>query len=432
MELILTFFVLIIALGLFTAWPSLSLVALSFSLPFIGWSFYFSDLELPLVDLVAFLALISFFLRRLIDFILQKNQLNPWYWPLLFPFGIFIFFSLISSIFSSDPAYSLWYVVRWLIFMYLAYIFLPYNLIKNVRDLKISVVAIVLSVGLVTWSGYLSLLGQDWQNSFYRLNSVSWFGVYPFGDNHNLIAEFLNVGAFFILMLRSITRKEKQRRFWDVAFIVICLGIILTFSRAGWITLAFQLLVYFWINIRSAKNSIFKLFLGTALVFLLLIPVFWRMNNLQIDNVSSTENRWLLTQIAWQSFVDRPVLGQGSGQFINLVSNNLRFTAKYGSPIDSHGSLQKIISENGALGLAAWLFIIAILIQIASRSLKRYPDSRHWLLPLILAGAGGLFFQIFNTSYYKGKVWLPIALGLAAIRLLEEGKVNYSFHEKKN
>jgi len=27
-------------------------------------------------------------------------------------------------------------------------------------------------------------------------------------------------------------------------------------------------------------------------------------------------------------------------------------------------------------------------------------------------------FQLFNTSYYKGKVWLPVALSLAAIQLL--------------
>jgi len=233
MELILTVFVLIAALGLFVFWPLLSLVALSFSLPFIGWSFYFGSLELPLVDLVGLLALMSFFLRSFFEVILKKSSFKSWRWPLLFPFGVFISFSLVSSIFSSDPVYSLWYVMRWPFFMYLAYIFLPYNLIKNARDLKLAAIALVTSAGLVVFNGYLSLWGQDLQDSFYRINSVSWWGVYPFGNNHNLIAELLNVGAFFVLMLRALAKKETERRLWDVTFIIFCLNHFNFFT--GWL-----------------------------------------------------------------------------------------------------------------------------------------------------------------------------------------------------
>jgi len=420
MELFLLIFVAIAVLGLFSAWPYLSLISLSFSLPFIGWSFSFGSLEFPLVDLVASLSLFAFFLGSLIDLVSKKNKFKPWRLPLIFPLGIFIVFCFASSVFSPNPAYSLWYLIRWPVFMYLAYIFLPYNLINSARDIKAAAIAIVISAGLVIVSGYLSLWGQDWQNSFFRLNSVSWFGIYPFGENHNLIAEFLNVGAFLILMLRALTKKEKERRLWDIAFLISCLGIILTFSRAGWITLALQLIIYIWINLQTKKKKSVNLVLGMVGIIVLLLPFFWHMSNLQADNVSSTENRWLLTEIAWKSFLDKPILGHGSGQFINLVSGSIRFTAKYGEATDSHGFVQKIIAENGALGLGAWLFIIAVLSQIFVKALKRYPGSSHWLLPLILAGAGGLFFQLFNTSYFKGKVWLPIALGLAAVRLLEE------------
>ncbi len=154
-----------------------------------------------------------------------------------------------------------------------------------------------------------------------------------------------------------------------------------------------------------------------------LIPLSWRMIALQADNVSSTENRLLLTEISWQAFVDQPLLGHGSGSYMDLVASNLRFIAKYGAPIDAHGMLQKIIAENGILGLAAWFFILLVLGKLAWQAFHIYPRSRNWLLPLFLAGAGGLFFQLFNTSYFKGKVWLPITLGLVAIRLLEEKKI---------
>jgi O-antigen ligase len=126
-----------------------------------------------------------------------------------------------------------------------------------------------------------------------------------------------------------------------------------------------------------------------------------------------------LTEISWRAFQDRPYLGFGSGNFINLVGDNIRFTAKYGEAIDSHGMLQKILAENGLFGLSAWIFLLIYLLQLGYRSLRRYYRDNPWILPLVLAAAGGLFFQLFNTSYYKGKVWLPIALFLAGFRLLE-------------
>ena len=60
------------------------------------------------------------------------------------------------------------------------------------------------------------------------------------------------------------------------------------------------------------------------------------------------------------------------------------------------------------------------LFKVFYNSLKIYQKCNPWLLPLYLSAGGALFFQIFNTSYYKGKVWLPITLCLVAISLLEK------------
>lgn len=149
------------------------------------------------------------------------------------------------------------------------------------------------------------------------------------------------------------------------------------------------------------------------------------MNRLQNDNASSTENRLLLTEIALESFKEKPLLGHGSGSFILMVEDNLRFNTKYGEAIDSHGVLQKTLAENGILGFFAWLFILATLIKIFIEAIKNYSAKYPWLTPLILGALGGLFFQFLNTSYYKGKVWLPIVLALLAIKLLDSqsGKI---------
>lgn len=411
-------FGLILVLAAFVAWPEISLYALAFFLPLTGWAIFFHGFVAPFVDLIAVVALAAFVIRLTYQLLFKKGTAIKLKWPLFLPFAVFIFINFLASLFSAQVPMSLWYIARWLLLLYFAYIFLPYNLITNGKILKRTIIALVLSSLLVLASGYLSLYGQDWRDSFFRLKSLAVFGVFPFGENQNLIAEFLNVGVFLILTIKELTKDERSKRILGLAFIFASLGLILTFSRSGWITLLLQLIIYFGYRLKN-KVSRTTMILATLGLLLILSPLLWKMNQLQKENVSSTDNRWLLTTIAWQAFIDKPYLGYGSGQFTNLVASNIRFTAKYGAPLDSHGMLQKVAAETGLFGLAAWLFILIYLVRAGTKALKKYYHHNPWLLPLLIAGGGGLFFQFFNTSYYQGKVWLPIIIGLAAIRLLE-------------
>ncbi len=410
---------LILVLGLFIAWPEISLYALALALPAIGWLFYVRDFIFPLVDLVALIALAAFLIRTTYYAFFKPQENKKLKWPLLLPFSIFIIANIISSLLAADPAYSLYYLARWPIFLYAAYIFLPYNLIKNGKTLRQAVAFIALSSLIVLVSGYLSLFNQSWQDSFFRLKSIVWFGVYPFGDNHNLIAEFLNVGTFFLLAAREWVKSERAKRIFILFFILTAFGVIMTFSRAGWITLLLQIAVYGAYKIHYRSKDKLNLVIAALGLIVILSPLLWKMNELQAKNTSSTENRWLMTEISLQAFAAKPFFGYGSGNFINLIDENIRFKAKYGSPIDSHGSLQKVLAESGAFGLAAFLFLLASLLKTTVSALKKYQRENPWLLPLFIGAWGGLFFQFFNTSYYKGKVWVPIAVLLAAMRLLE-------------
>lgn len=399
--------------------PEIGLYLMAFFLPVLGWSFYVLGMDIPFIDGLALLVLLSFVLRFFFFALFSPGQKITLKWPLFLPFFVFLLISLLSAFLSNDIIYSLKYLARWPLFLYFAYIFLPYNLLISGKILKKTIIALVASTLLVLMSGYLSLYGQDWQESFFRLQTLSWWGIYPFGDNHNLIAEFLNVGAFLILTFKALTKNNRVKRWLDVAFVLTALGIILTFSRAAWITLFLQIIIYIAYHLGQKKQQTAHIVFAAFIILIIMSPLAWKMTQLQKDNVSSTEDRWLLTEISLKTLDNRPYLGYGSGEFINLVAESVRFRAKYGEPIDSHGFLQKILAENGLFGLAAWLFLIIYLIKTGYQALKKYQTNNPWLLPLIIAGGGGLFYQLFNTSYYKGKVWLPIILTLAAIRLLE-------------
>jgi O-antigen ligase len=369
---------------------------------------------------LALLGLLSFILRRIFFIFFQSTKQEKLRWPLFFPFFIFLFFLVLSAFFSNQPLNSLWAIARWPLFLYLAFIFLPDNLINNVKIFKKSLLVLLASTLMVLLSGYLSLYGQDWHNSFFQIKSIGWQGIYPFGINHNLIAEFLNVGVFLILSTKFLIKNVRIKRLMNVAFILSVIAIILTFSRTAWITLALQTIIYVWYYLRTKKYKTKNIITALAIFLILSSPLIWKMDNFQEKNGSSTASRWLLTEISWQSFLNRPYLGYGSGQFINLVDNNTRFIAKYGAPIDSHGFLQKILAENGIFALMSWIFILIYLLKIAYTSIKKYQAKNPWLLPLWLGAGGGLFFQFFNTSYYKGKVWLPVTLALVGVRLITQ------------
>jgi O-antigen ligase len=126
----------------------------------------------------------------------------------------------------------------------------------------------------------------------------------------------------------------------------------------------------------------------------------------------------LLTQIAGRAFLNHPAFGYGSGAFVTLVGDNIRFGANYGDPLDSHGIWQKIIAENGFFGVLTFLIFITLLFRQLYRAIKKYRAEAGLLLPLAVGALGGFVYQCFNTSYYKGKLWLPIAVALVAVKLI--------------
>ena len=411
-------------LVIFLAKPKFGIYLMAFLLPVIGFELSFLSFSFPLIDFTALALLVAFLLRLAWFSLFDRDKQIKIKFPLFLPFVLFLLVSLVSALLATDIPYSVWYFVRWPLFLYLAYIFVPYNLIDDQKTLKQTIITATASSLLVLIFGFLSLYGQDWRDSFFRIRSLSIAGVFPFGENHNLIAEFLNVGTFFILSLRLLAKDNRVKRFLDIIFALSVLGIIMTFSRSGWLVLFLQAAIYAIIFLKDRGLKKRDFVIPALLLIVVLSPLFLKMNKLQENNTSSTENRWLLTQISIEAAKEKPILGYGSGYFIRLVDNNLRFRVKYGEAIDSHGVLQKVVAENGLLGLLAWLFILAYLLKTFITAIYKHSARSPWLTPLILGAGGGLFFQFLNTSYYKGKVWLPIILTLLAIELLDKNYKN--------
>lgn len=397
---------LLVMIGLF-------LTALS--LPLLDWSFYISGLEFNISDFLILLTASVYFISRIFSK-LSGQLVRAWRWPLGWSAFIFLIIILLSSALSLWPLAAFKYSLKVISFAYIFYIALPFNALDSWQKWRWPLAGVIIAGVYSSVVGLLSLRFQDLTDAFFRVQPAAIFGHWWMGSNHNLLAEFLVISNFFLLAWGRFSKNDRQRRILDIIFIISASVTLLTFSRAAWIVMAVQLVL--WWMLASNRQQRMGWLLVSFLVIVLLIPLWLKMDSLQTANYSSTENRVLLTKIAWEVLKQKPILGWGSGQFLKLVDNNLRFRAKYGDPIDSHGVLQKVAAENGIMGLMALAILFVELVSIWWRAWLNNSKARPWLTPLIIGAFGGLLFQLFNTSYYKGKVWLPVALSLAAIRLL--------------
>ncbi len=399
----------------------IALYLIAFFLPVTGWAFHFNSFELPLIDLLSLLALFSFIIYHLYAYFFSY-QIEKIRFPLAWSFFIFWLITIVSGLFSVSSLHSIWYSFRWILFFYLSFVVLPFNVVRDLKTLRNVIIFIVSGAFLVALMGFISLFLQDLSDPFFRAKPLYFLGDWIFGQNYNLLAEFLVVASFLTLSLKYFYKGVRINRFWDILFLFLVLINLLTFGRTAWLTIFLQAIVYFvfyYFITRKERVKIKESLIALFFIFVLVSPFFLKAIDLQRANLSSTQNRVLLTRISIEAFLERPLLGHGGGKFVSLVDDNTRFVAKYGDPLDSHGFGQKIIAEHGLLGAISFLVFLFLVFKDIYIGLINNDKYYKLLLPLFVASGGGLFYQLFNTSYYKGRVWLPIALALIAVNLLK-------------
>jgi cell division protein FtsW (lipid II flippase) len=81
------------------------------------------------------------------------------------------------------------------------------------------------------------------------------------------------------------------------------------------------------------------------------------------------------------------------------------------------------LAETGALGFLTFFALLGYIIWRLFSAYRQMPEDspyKYILLALMLSAAGSIIFQLFNTSYFVSKLWLPLGVALAAARLGEE------------
>ncbi|MBI5731813.1 MAG: O-antigen ligase family protein [Candidatus Magasanikbacteria bacterium] len=321
------------------------------------------------------------------------------------------------------------YFLRPIVFFYLAWVALPFFITDAEKTFK-KLLATFLGVGFAaSLLGWLSLLSNEtfwpvWR----RLAPTGWGKFAPLTYNHNILAEVLVavIPLAFWFFESSLKNKKNQKLFF-LLFAFISLTALLTFSRAAWLALFFEFILYFWFRRRTsflktaAPLSLKTISKKIAAAILLLSPFIIYMIIFSLSSVVTSSNtaRWDMTRVSWTYFQEHPWLGNGIGTFVPLLADTRLFTVEYGDPLDAHGIIQKLLAEVGLLGIISF-FIYAGWALYSLRqeiSQEKNEERKKLKLALFLAVAGCFVFQLFNTSYFNQHLWLPVGLALAAKKI---------------
>lgn len=342
--------------------------------------------------------------------------------PLGIPFLVLLGGMAVSAVMPSAVSQAL--AIKFLLYpvalAYLLNVALVATLVRTKEDLQVALVSFWWSGLAAAAMGIVSFAVVP-PVEFPRATPFALFGTAPLGTNHNLLAETLVAVAPVGFALAASARGALQRQFLYGSALMAEMA-LLTVARTPWLVLALQAgaaALFFWRQL--AKRWAWGLLVAVVLVaHLLLIGFVSRTTEVS----GSTASRLSQTEVAAILFRSSPIWGVGAGGFVPAIATFPQFTEHFGDPIDAHGVVQKILAENGMLGLLGWATFWGLALATLWWAMRAAAErDRGLFFALLLSVGGSLVYQLFTTTYYTGKLWLPLGLALAAVAVLLPKKV---------
>ena len=257
--------------------------------------------------------------------------------------------------------------------------------------------------------------------------------VRPFFSEHGGYGAYLAM-IFPLALLVALERRGRAMFLYASASIAILLGIVFSFTRAAWVSLAVVLPpilgLWFWWR-RSARPLVL---LGSAgLVLVLVLAGIGASEGVgrhvesigEKGDVSNLErlNRWMA---ATEMLKQHPFFGVGFAAYPNVYHLYRRKVVLTGLAYQSmgpHSEVFRLLSETGFVGFAAacWFLLTAALVGL---NVFRWSDDPRvkMLVLAVMAGIGTYAIHGFFRTYLDlEKVCVPFWASFGVIAAMEQG-----------
>lgn len=338
------------------------------------------DLSLPSEPLMAGIMLLYIF-NELSSRITDKNFINHPITTLIIIQLTWMFFTTLTS---TEILISLKYLISRLWFIFSCYIIMP-HIFQNKKNIINFIFCYASALALVVFY-------TIFQHSKFNFNdkAADWV-VSPFYNDHTAYGAAL--AMFIPLMLCFVFIKSIPKFLRVFALFLFCLfglAIILSFARAGWLSLivAFSVFVTLLLKIKF-RTIFFTLITLISVFYVFQTEIFMALgrnntdaeggfsNNVEsVSNISTDAsnlerlNRWSCAIRMWK---DKPVLGWGPGTYMfkyapyQLSKERTIISTNFGTNGNAHSEYLGPLAEQGFVGL---LIVIVLLLYYTSLGYK--------------------------------------------------------------
>ena len=259
--------------------------------------------------------------------------------------------------------------------------------------------------------------------------------------HYNPFSAFLNGSLFFFLSYLFLGKQRILRVFCGLMVVGLLSGVVLSGSRGGWVSLVigiavwlFLLMGYLWSRQSKLQGPV--VLLGTLFVVFGSCSSIWAVKKISLNRAEQAGRevgpvaevqvndggRLAMQQMAFEIFLDSPVLGQGPRSFSYLSLENWdpdMLWIRIGIPDFAHNEYLQVLSDYGAVG---FLIIIVLLIAhgvlgtfqiIGNHDGRREEDD----LPIWQLGAAAGLAAILAQCYFSFLLHVPACVILVALQL---------------
>ncbi|MBS1650843.1 MAG: O-antigen ligase family protein [Bacteroidetes bacterium] len=351
---------------------------------------------------------------------------------------------LVTALASTEIIISIKYFIARLWFIFSCYYLVQYFFIETK--------SFITFVYFYASSLFIVVIYTILHHAQYNFNdkAADWV-VSPFYNDHtaygSALAMFMPL-MFSFMFIKSVSKSLKI--YAGILLLFFCLGIVLSFARAGWLSLIFALLFFITLKLKIKFGSI----IAAALVTLSLFFVFQTeilmalgrnstdaeggiTNNIEsISNISTDAsnlerlNRWSCAIRMWK---DKPLLGWGPGTYMfkyapyQLSANRTIISTNFGTNGNAHSEYLGPLSEQGVLGL---LFVVILVLSICFMSYRliytlKSNDTKILVIGIFLGLVTYFIHGALNNFLDTDKLSLPFWSFIGALVCID------CFSEKK-
>ncbi|MBL4587488.1 MAG: O-antigen ligase family protein [Flavobacteriales bacterium] len=307
----------------------------------------------------------------------------------------------ITTITSEMPLISLKFFISRLWYV-ITFYFIATQIFKNFDRIKL-----FLGLYLVAFSGVIIYTIIHHGIFGFSEQAAHWV-MSPFFNDHTSYGAIL---AMFYPLIIGLVFSNTYSKSWRVlfvgVFILFTVALILSYTRAAWVSLIGALGIYIIMRLRIRFSTVFML-AGASVIALLLswdTIVMKLEKNRQDSSAELTEhvqsisnistdasnlerlNRW---SAAWRMFKERPFVGWGPGTYMfqyapfQHSSEKTSISTNAGNKGNAHSEYIGPLAESGVFGMLSFLMVVFCILYYGVKLYPRIKNREHRLIMMSL------------------------------------------------